>query len=121
MKLLDVPLGLLINFNVTKLSDGVSRLILPGADSWRFSLLPLRPPVNPVRGLLRRFAMRVPPSLRIMGIAMIYSERELGEWNFAKDAKSARAFPSSPLRLSREPMPWIAGLSAVEIISSRAS
>jgi GxxExxY protein len=33
MKLLDVPLGLLINFNVPKLTDGVSRLILPGADS----------------------------------------------------------------------------------------
>jgi GxxExxY protein len=32
MKLLDVPLGLLINFNVSKLTDGVSRLILPGAD-----------------------------------------------------------------------------------------
>ena len=32
MKLLDVPLGLLINFNVTKLTDGVSRLILAGAD-----------------------------------------------------------------------------------------
>jgi GxxExxY protein len=32
MKLLDVPLGLLINFNVNKLTDGVSRLILPGAD-----------------------------------------------------------------------------------------
>jgi len=32
MKLLDVPLGLLINFNVAKLTDGVSRLILPGAD-----------------------------------------------------------------------------------------
>jgi GxxExxY protein len=31
MKLLDVPLGLLINFNVTKLTDGVSRLILSGA------------------------------------------------------------------------------------------
>ena len=31
MKLLDVPLGLLINFNVNKLTDGVSRLILPGA------------------------------------------------------------------------------------------
>jgi len=29
MKLLDVPLGLLINFNVNKLTDGVSRLILP--------------------------------------------------------------------------------------------
>lgn len=33
MRLLNVPLGLLINFNVTKLSDGVSRLILPGASS----------------------------------------------------------------------------------------
>ena len=32
MKLLNVPLGLIINFNVTKLTDGVSRLILPGAD-----------------------------------------------------------------------------------------
>jgi len=32
MKLLDIPLGLLINFNVLKLSDGVSRLILPGAN-----------------------------------------------------------------------------------------
>ena len=32
MKLLDVPLGLLVNFNVLKLTDGVSRLILPGAN-----------------------------------------------------------------------------------------
>lgn len=32
MKLLDVPVGLLINFNVPKLADGVSRLILPGAN-----------------------------------------------------------------------------------------
>ena len=32
MKLLDVSLGLLINFNVLKLTDGVSRLILPGAN-----------------------------------------------------------------------------------------
>lgn len=32
MKLLNIPLGLLINFNVTKLVDGVSRLILPGAN-----------------------------------------------------------------------------------------
>ena len=32
MKLLDVPLGLLINFNTVKLSEGVSRLILPGAN-----------------------------------------------------------------------------------------
>ena len=33
MKLLDVPLGLLINFNVTKVTDGISRLILLGADT----------------------------------------------------------------------------------------
>ena len=33
MKLLNVPLGLLINFHEAKLTDGVSRLILPGADS----------------------------------------------------------------------------------------
>lgn len=32
MKLLNVPLGLLINFNVPRLTDGISRLILPGAD-----------------------------------------------------------------------------------------
>ncbi len=32
MKLLDVPIGLLINFNEAKLTDGVSRLILPGAN-----------------------------------------------------------------------------------------
>jgi GxxExxY protein len=31
LKLLDIPLGLLINFHVEKLTDGVSRLILPGA------------------------------------------------------------------------------------------
>ena len=31
MKLLDVPLGLVINFHVEKLTDGVSRLLLPGA------------------------------------------------------------------------------------------
>lgn len=33
MKLLNVPLGLLINFHETKLTDGVSRLILPGANA----------------------------------------------------------------------------------------
>jgi GxxExxY protein len=33
MKLLDVPLGLLINFHEMKVTDGVSRLILPGANS----------------------------------------------------------------------------------------
>ena len=32
MKLLNVPVGLLINFNESKLTDGVSRLILPGAN-----------------------------------------------------------------------------------------
>lgn len=32
MKLLDIPLGLLINFHEIKLTDGVSRLILPGAN-----------------------------------------------------------------------------------------
>ena len=32
MKLLDVPLGLLLNFHELKLVDGVSRLILPGAN-----------------------------------------------------------------------------------------
>jgi GxxExxY protein len=31
MKLLDVPLGLLINFHEMKVTDGVSRLVLPGA------------------------------------------------------------------------------------------
>ena len=32
MKLLDVPIGLLINFNSLKLTEGVSRLILSGAN-----------------------------------------------------------------------------------------
>lgn len=32
MKLLDVPLGLILNFHQDKLVDGVSRLILPGAN-----------------------------------------------------------------------------------------
>jgi GxxExxY protein len=32
MKLLDIPIGLLINFKSAKLTDGVSRLILHGAD-----------------------------------------------------------------------------------------
>jgi GxxExxY protein len=31
MKLLDIPLGLLINFHEPKVTDGISRLILPGA------------------------------------------------------------------------------------------
>ena len=33
MKLLDIPVGLLINFNVPRLVDGVSRLILSGANT----------------------------------------------------------------------------------------
>jgi len=32
MKLLNVPLGLLINFHEAKLTEGVSRLMLPGAN-----------------------------------------------------------------------------------------
>ena len=32
MKLLDIPLGLIINFHTLKLTDGVSRLIRPGAN-----------------------------------------------------------------------------------------
>ena len=32
MKLLNLPLGLLINFHELKLTDGIHRMILPGAD-----------------------------------------------------------------------------------------
>ena len=32
MKLLNIPIGLLINFHEMKLADGVHRLILPGAN-----------------------------------------------------------------------------------------
>lgn len=32
MKLLDVPIGLLFNFHVLKLRDGIHRMILPGAN-----------------------------------------------------------------------------------------
>ena len=32
MKLIDIPLGLVINFHCLKLADGISRLILPGAN-----------------------------------------------------------------------------------------
>ena len=31
LKLLDVPIGLLINFHEMKVTDGISRLLLPGA------------------------------------------------------------------------------------------
>ena len=37
MKLLDVPIGLLINFHELKVTDGISRLILPGANQWSYS------------------------------------------------------------------------------------
>ena len=32
MKLLDVPVGLLINFHEMRVTEGISRLILPGAN-----------------------------------------------------------------------------------------
>ena len=32
MKLLDVPIGLIINFHEVKLADGLVRMILPGAN-----------------------------------------------------------------------------------------
>jgi GxxExxY protein len=32
MKLLDVPVGLIINFHELKLADGIARMILPGAN-----------------------------------------------------------------------------------------
>jgi GxxExxY protein len=32
LKLLNVPIGLLINFHERKVTDGISRLILPGAN-----------------------------------------------------------------------------------------
>jgi GxxExxY protein len=32
MKLLDVPIGLVINFHVERVTDGVTRLMLPGAN-----------------------------------------------------------------------------------------
>ena len=32
MKLLDIPLGLIINFHELKLTNGVVRMILPGAN-----------------------------------------------------------------------------------------
>ena len=32
MKLLDIPLGLIVNFNELKLTDGLSRLILSGSN-----------------------------------------------------------------------------------------
>jgi GxxExxY protein len=32
MKLLDFPLGLVINFHEMKLTDGIARMILPGAN-----------------------------------------------------------------------------------------
>ena len=35
MKLLDIPLGLIINFHELKLTDGLVRMILPGANGQR--------------------------------------------------------------------------------------
>ncbi len=35
MKLLDVPIGLLFNFHEVKLTDGISRLVLPGSNKPR--------------------------------------------------------------------------------------
>ncbi len=32
MKLMDAPIGLLINFHVSLLKDGISRMVLRGAD-----------------------------------------------------------------------------------------
>jgi GxxExxY protein len=32
MKLLDIPIGLIINFHELKLADGLVRMILPGAN-----------------------------------------------------------------------------------------
>jgi hypothetical protein len=32
MKLLDIPLGLIINFHELKLTEGIVRMILPGAN-----------------------------------------------------------------------------------------
>jgi GxxExxY protein len=34
MKLLNVPMGLRINFHEIKVTDGISRLIVPGANGW---------------------------------------------------------------------------------------
>ena len=36
MKLLDIPVGLLINFHELQLKDGIKRLILPGANRSKF-------------------------------------------------------------------------------------
>ena len=32
MKLLDVPVGLIVNFHELKLVDGIARMLLPGAN-----------------------------------------------------------------------------------------
>lgn len=39
MKLLDVPLGLLVNFHEMRLVDGIHRMMLPGADGRSFGTL----------------------------------------------------------------------------------
>jgi GxxExxY protein len=40
MKLMDIPLGLLINFNELRLVDGVHRLMLPGSCGQNHSTIP---------------------------------------------------------------------------------
>jgi hypothetical protein len=35
MKLLDIPIGLILNFHESRLTDGVARMILPGGQSMR--------------------------------------------------------------------------------------
>ena len=40
MKLLNAPIGLLINFYEVKLTDGIHRLILPGANREDFAPVP---------------------------------------------------------------------------------
>jgi GxxExxY protein len=32
MKLLNIPIGLILNFHESKLTDGIARMILPGAN-----------------------------------------------------------------------------------------
>ena len=66
MKLLDIPIGLLINFHEVKLTDGVHRLILPDepmnrkiqqaqtALTERIFLFPLLPPVRKLLSVRRR-------------------------------------------------------------------
>lgn len=47
MKLLNVPLGLLINFHELKVTDGINRLILPGANQSSKNIETENPPFPP--------------------------------------------------------------------------